>query len=57
MDFGFFIKQGEVVQIVSDGHFKIGFSSPGGGAPILEGLIAALDGDIPATADVLLDGL
>ena len=57
MDCGFFIEQSEVVQIVSDGQFKIGFLSPGGGAPILEGLIAAFDGDIPATADVLLDSL
>ena len=52
-----FIKQLKVVQIVSDGHFKIGLLSPGRGAIMLEGFEAATDGDIPATAGVPLDAI
>ena len=48
-------EHGQEVLVVADGSSQVRLASPGCGDPILEGLKASHDGDVPGTSCVFLD--
>ena len=50
-------EHGQEVLVFADGHIQVRLASPSCGDPILEGLKASHDGDVPGTSSVFLDML